>query len=114
MAAVVHDAEIPLRIGVALRCSEPKPMSLRLVVLARGGHGVPDERGQLASGAGLGTGLRHRARDARRQNQVQVLGVTSGLFCLAAVFRCYLTIYCPTYRTTAYMNSGRARRTPNS
>ena len=39
----------------------------------------PDERGQLASGAGLGTGLRHRARDARRQNPVQVLGVTTGL-----------------------------------
>ena len=78
MAVAVHDAEIPLRIGVALRCSEPKPMSLRLVVLARGGHDVPDERGQLASGTGPGTrdiGLQRQTRVATRKSWG---GTTSG------------------------------------
>ena len=40
MAEVVHAAEMALRLGVALRCSETKPMSLGLVVLARGGHAL--------------------------------------------------------------------------
>ena len=48
LAAAVHVAERALRFCVALFCSKPEPASLGLVVLARVGHGVPDERGRLA------------------------------------------------------------------
>ena len=47
-AEAVHVAERALRFGVALFCSKPEPASLGLVVIARVGHGVPDERGRLA------------------------------------------------------------------
>ena len=46
-AVAVHEAESALRIVVALRRSERKPMSLGLVVLACGGHSemaAPRER----------------------------------------------------------------------
>ena len=78
-AIVVHDAESTLRIGIALRCSEPKPMSHRLVVLARGGHGVPESaarRSALLQEA-VAHGCQAR-RGATPLYEVQVLGVTSG------------------------------------
>ena len=43
----MHVAEHALRIGVALRCSEPKLETFGLGLLACVVHGVPDERGQL-------------------------------------------------------------------
>ena len=64
LAVVVHVAERALRLGVALFCSKAEPASPGLVVLARVGHGVPDERAAGAPWNGVAPAS--GARPARR------------------------------------------------